>query len=235
MKLTPFLLGLLLSIPLGVVADPGAVTTAIPQMGSATDPSGNSQITGNAERLTIAMTGGDHALDIERNRMTAPRVLQEVSGDFTVQVKVSGTYPQGASTEVPGRRPFQGAGLLLWVDQRTYVRLERAQVNIERDGKAHRFLYPSWELRLEGKSLRMATGADGTLQEETTMLRLSRTGNKVVGAVSEDGATWRELDPLTVKLPEKVQVGVVAGHNTTNPFTATFENFTLQPQTAETK
>jgi hypothetical protein len=49
----------------------------------------------------------------------------------------------------------------------------------------------------------------------------------VVGAISEDGKSWRELDPLTVKLPQTVQIGVSASHNTTSPFEAKFEGFTV--------
>lgn len=198
-------------------------------VGTVMDPAGDCRVAGNAERLVIAIPGSDHALATEQNRMNAPRVLQEVSGDFSVEVTVSGTYPKNAGTVVPERLPFQGAGLLLWVDARTYIRLERAQVRAEVEGSSEYAFYPSWELRVEGKPLRMGGGSDPGLTASPTTLRLTRTGNKVTAAISDDGVTWRELDPLIVNLPEKVQIGVVAGHNTTAPFETTFEKYHFTP------
>lgn len=215
---------------------PGSVASLqIAGIGSITDPSGDCRFEGNSERLTIDIPGSDHALDTEQNRMNAPRVLQEVTGDFSAEVTVSGNYPENTVTIVPGRRPFQGAGLLLWVDSGTYIRLERAQVGINVDGSLRHVFYPSWELRLEGKTLRWGNGADGILTSPKTTFRITRIGNRVSGAVSEDGATWRELDPLTVKLPEKVLIGVVAGHDTTTAFQATLEKFTVKPVGSESK
>jgi regulation of enolase protein 1 (concanavalin A-like superfamily) len=232
MKLIPLSLSLLLLTQLISTADPavekpGGDVKTIPGLGSITDPNGDCQITGDSTRLAISIPGSDHALVTEQKRMNAPRVLQEVSGDFSAQVKISGNYPENASTIVPGRIPFQGAGLLLWADSDTYVRLEKAQLKVDQAGQIHHFTYPSWELRFAGKPLRMG-GTSGKPYESAEMtLRITRKGNTVTGAVSEDGTTWQELDPLTVKLPEKVQVGVIAGHNTTSPIEAKFENFSV--------
>ena len=93
--------------------------------------------------------------------------LLDSSGDFTAEVTVSGTYPENAETVVANRRPWQGAGLLLWVDSRTYVRLERAHLEVTQDGSTARVDYPSWEIRLEGKWLRAGSGRDGTLASPT--------------------------------------------------------------------
>ncbi len=216
--------GVLFVAPPALFADP-AKATQIAGLGAVIDPSSDCKIEGNAQLLTIAIPGSDHALAAEQDRMNAPRILQEISGDFSAEVKVWGTYPTEISTVVPGRVPFQGAGLLLWVDSGTYIRLERAQIRI---GEEHG-VYPSWELRLAGKPLRMGTSGEGALSGTSATVRIIRTGNKVTGAVSEDGKEWTQLDPLIVKLPEKVQIGVVAGHNTMTPFEATFEKFTLTP------
>lgn len=199
----------------------------VPGVGSVTDPVGDSKISGDATGLTITVPAGDHTLDKERSNMTAPRILQTVSGDFTAQVTISGDYPQNASTEIGGRRPFQGAGLLLMASPETYIRLERAQVKLTEDGKVEHFSYPSWELRFEGKQLRWGNSGDGTFSTPSTTLRLTRAGSKVTAAISENGTEFRELDPLTIKLPETVQIGVAAGHNTTTPFEAEFEKYTL--------
>jgi hypothetical protein len=233
MKTIPLLLCSLFLTPYFASAE-SAASTNIPGLGSVTDPVGDCKIEGDAKLLTIAIPAGDHALVIEQNRMTAPRVLQSVSGDFTAQVTVSGTYPDNATTIVPGRRAFQGAGLLLWVGPDTYIRLERGHLKIEGQGTVQHFDYPSWELRFAGKPLRMGSGNEGAFTSAEAYLRLTRTGNKVTASISDDGTTWRDLDPVTVKLPETVQIGLVAGHNTTGPIKAKFNNFKLTP-VAESK
>jgi regulation of enolase protein 1 (concanavalin A-like superfamily) len=166
--------------------------------------------------------------------MSAPRVLREITGDFVAEVTVSGDFPQNASTTIKGRFPFHGAGLLLWVDSGTYIRLDRAQANITWEGKQEHFLYPAWEVRFAGKALRLGSNVDGTLSAKSTKLRLTRSGTKLTAALSEDGTTWRELDPINIPLPEKLQIGVSASHNTEGPFEAEFENFKVtllaQPQ-----
>ena len=211
-------------------AKPSAESTkVIPGLGTVTDPNSDCQITGDATRLTISIPGSDHALVTEQKRMTAPRILQEVSGDFTAQVKISANYPKDTATIVPGRLPFQGAGLLLWADSDTYIRFENAQLKFERGGQTHHQIYQSWELRFAGKPLRMGGSMDKIVDSADMTLRITRKGNTVTGAVSEDGTTWHELDPLTVKLPENVHIGLVAGHNTTSPIEARFENFVLTP------
>lgn len=228
MKLTPLALGLFVLTSAISAADPAASAT-IPGVGSVINPSGDSKITGDASSLTIAIPAGDHTLDRERSNMTAPRVLQEVSGDFTAEVTISGDYPQNTTTEVSGRRPFQGAGILMMASPETYIRLERAQVKITDENNIQHFTYPSWEVRYEGKQLRWGSGNDGALTSPASKLRLTRTGNKFVAAISEDGTTWRELDPIIIKAPETVQIGMAASHNTTTPFVAGFANYVLTP------
>lgn len=209
------------------VEKPSGGAKTVPGVGYVTDPAGDSKISGDATGLTIGIPAGDHTLDKERSNMTAPRVLQTVSGDFTAQVTIYGDYPQNASTEVGGRRPFQGAGLLLMASPETYIRLERAQVKLTQDQNVEHLSYPSWELRFEGKQLRWGNSGDGTFSAPATTLRLTRSGNKVTAAVSDNGTDFRELDPFMVKLPETVQIGVAASHNTTTPFEAEFEKYTL--------
>ena len=58
---------------------------------------------------TITIPGKDHSLAVERGQMNAPRVLQEVEGDFIVQVKVSADFPKQTKSVVEGRRPFHSA------------------------------------------------------------------------------------------------------------------------------
>ena len=210
-------------------ADPANDAHAtISGLGAIIDPSGDCRITGGAAHATIAVPAGQHVLDVEEKNLTAPRVLREVTGDFTAEVTISAPSIGDAVTQSPDHRPFQSAGLLLWASAETYVRLERAQINVAHDGQTDHAMYPSWEMRLEGRPLRMG-GGGAELTGASAKLRITRTGNKVDGAVSEDGTTWQALDPLILKLPEKVQIGLIAVNNTTSAFEATCENFVCKP------
>src|SRR5256885_16281855 len=73
--------------------------------GKALDPDGDCKFIVQKGRLTIGLPGTDHSLSCERGQMNSPRVLQEIEGDFIVQVKVSGTFPTGATSVVPSRLP----------------------------------------------------------------------------------------------------------------------------------
>jgi RNA polymerase sigma factor (sigma-70 family) len=91
--------------------------------GHVIDPDGDCNFTVESNRLTnrlkIGVPGTDHGLGVERGQMNAPRVLQEIEGDFIIQVRVSGDFPKGAKSVVEGRRPFFGAGILVYVSDKT--------------------------------------------------------------------------------------------------------------------
>ena len=205
--------------------------TTIRGVGTTVNPAGDCAFKGDAKRLTIDIPGNDHALMTEQNRMTAPRVLQEVTGDFTTEVKVSGSYSEGGGTVVPGRRPFQGAGLLVWVDASMYIRLERAQVDA---GEGQKTVYASFEARVGGKPLPIGASSGAVLHADATHLRLTRKGNEITASLSEDGVNWLSSSPLKIELPATLQVGLVAGHNKTVEFEADFEDFSVK-KTADGK
>jgi regulation of enolase protein 1 (concanavalin A-like superfamily) len=188
--------------------------------GRAIDPDGDCTIRPGTGRLTITVPGTAHDLSAELGQVNAPRVMQDVSGDFTVWVKVVGTLRPAPAGTIPGRLPFHGAGLLLWQDRNTYVRLERAAVN--RDGIIQP--YGMLELRLNG-----AIGSSLTMPiaDADTHLRLERRGNTLLGAVSQDGVAWNPFDPMTVALPPAVQVGVDAVNSSAQPLKVQFEEFKL--------
>lgn len=190
--------------------------------GKALDPDGDCKFIVEKGRLTIGLPGTDHSLSCERGQMNSPRVLQEIEGDFIVQVKVSGTFPTGASSIVPNRRPFHGAGLLLWQDEKNYIRLERA----ETISQGKNMSYASFEDRKEGTWGRRGDASGLPLTDiASTYLRLERRGGTVHGAVSADGVQWSSLEPITVELPKKVSIGINAGTNTSSPFEPVFEEF----------
>ncbi len=89
--------------------------------GRAVDPDGDCAITTTDGGVAIKVPGTAHDFAAELERQNAPRVLSEVKGDFIAEVKVSGAFRPGATSSIPGRRPYHGAGLLVINGKENYI------------------------------------------------------------------------------------------------------------------
>ena len=193
----------------------------LPGWGQTFNPDGDCTIALEENGLTIRLPGTPHDLTAELGRVNAPRVLQEVEGDFVAQVKVCGTLRPTAPASVPGHIPYQAGGLLLWADNRNYVRLERAA--LQRDGAVRPVA--AFELRWKGE---LAGARSSEVPDRDTYLRLERRGSQLLGAVGTDGRQWTPLEPLEAELPAKVRVGVAAVNAARQPLSIRFEEFQVR-------
>jgi RNA polymerase sigma factor (sigma-70 family) len=191
--------------------------------GTVIDPDGDCTLTFADKSLIVKVPGSDHVFMPERGRTNAPRVLEEVEGDFTVQVKVSGDFPTDVRTAARGRRPYQDGGLFLWLDAKNNFKLARAQIFV--DGKPHPYL--NGESRFLGALSSMGADPPELRGAPAVYLRLRRRGNTFEAGYSPNGRDWvsHELPPGPV--PKKLMVGVIAQHNTYTPLTVKFEEFNL--------
>ena len=136
-------------------------------------------------RGEIQATNGRDLWDIN---LSAPRLLQPVSGAFAVQ-----TICALASEE----RPSIG-GILLWRDKENYLRVDRGT-----RGKHE----VSFQGCLENKDVIIGRGH---LPSERIFLRLERREGRVNGLCSADGKEWFTMGYAT--FPEKgpLEVGLHA-------------------------
>jgi regulation of enolase protein 1 (concanavalin A-like superfamily) len=188
-----------------------------------TDPDKDCTFKKEKGGLTITVPGKDHDLAIERKLMNTPRLLRTVEGDFVAEVRVSGKFVPSDGSTTSERIPFVGAGLVLMADDNTYVRLERAAL---RRGEVQ--TYANWELRKDGVWQLRGRADIRPLKEKATYLRLERKGDKLLASVSEDGKEWSDLDPLELKLPAKLKLGVAAGTTSTEKFAPHYDRFRLR-------
>ena len=93
--------------------------------GETVDPDGDCQIREADGVLTVSIPSTCHDLNRRNGTLNAPRVLQEVEGDSRIQVKVSGKFIPGNESTASKSPPFNGAGILIWHDEKSYARLER--------------------------------------------------------------------------------------------------------------
>ncbi|MGL6073805.1 MAG: DUF1349 domain-containing protein [Fimbriiglobus sp.] len=197
--------------------------------GQVIDPDGDCKVTEDKGKLTIRVPGQHHDLN-PALASNAPRVLQEVEGDFIATVKVTGDFKPGEKSTQPAGPPFNGAGLLIWVDNKNYLRLERNIWWIPEVGK-HACFTPLLEYFEDGEQ--QNTNPGSTTQEffkgRSTHLRFERKGDKVLAAYSHDGKEWIAVkNGVTVDLPKKVQVGVAAINSSNKKFVVEFEEFKLR-------
>jgi regulation of enolase protein 1 (concanavalin A-like superfamily) len=188
------------------------------------DPDRDCKFIRDKDTLTIEVPGKDHDLAIERNLMNSPRLLRDVGGDFVAQVRVRGTFLPSQTSTSTERLPFVGAGLLLMASEQTYIRLERAALRRGDEVKT----YANWELREDGKWVLAGDATVQPLEDKPTYLRLERKGDKLLASVNHDGKEWKELNPLEVKLPSKLKLGVSGGGTSMDVFTPRFDQFQLK-------
>jgi uncharacterized protein (TIGR03067 family) len=207
---------------------PSLSTRSIPGWGNVIDPDGDCTLTFADEKLTVQLPGSDHAWMPEAHRTNAPRVLQEVTGPFDMQVKVTQHFAAGAKTIVAGRNPYQDAGLLVWMDDGNNLKLAAAQIS--RDGRTARYF--NLEFRHDGQTgeIPLPREATSLLHAAAYYLRLQIHNDKTTASVSGDGEKWFSTSLPGSGIPQKVQAGLIAENNTTSPMSIVFENFSVKPQ-----
>lgn len=181
-----------------------------------TPPAGGASagVAGGALRLTA-----DPGADLYPNtNMNAPRVLRWVEGDFLIETRVA--FEPTAY--------FHGAGLLIWQDEHTFVRLERSY-----------YKQPGLTFaRTEAGEYQNLPGADAVATSSPRVdLRLRREGSRVTAFwrdaapaadASATDAAWRPLGGADVSLGPRVAVGVaLIVEHAPGRKSADFEHFTV--------
>lgn len=188
------------------------------------DPDKDCKFIRDKGTLTIEVPGKNHGLAVEIGLTNAPRLLREVEGDFVAEVRVEGVFQPTQKSSNRKRGSFVGAGLLLMKNEKTYIRLERAALNVRGEVKS----YTNWELRENGNWLLAGDTSVQPLEDKATYLRLERRGDKLSAFVSQDGKEWKELNPLEVKLPVKLKLGVSLSSSSSDKFAPQFDRFRLR-------
>jgi regulation of enolase protein 1 (concanavalin A-like superfamily) len=200
--------------------------------GETVDPAGDCEFEVKEGRLRITVPGSEkpHDLSPELESGTAPRVLRPVKGDFVLQVKVGGEFEPGDNSTQQGRTPYNGAGLVVFADEKNFVRLERAALQ----GAGQSVAYPNFEIRVDGRLEGIGVAGGVAVDRAKPMwLKLERHGDEIRGAISQDGGEhWQEGAPkkLTAKAWAQegaIKAGVAAISTATKPFTAVYSDLSV--------
>jgi regulation of enolase protein 1 (concanavalin A-like superfamily) len=209
--------------PLGVlllvgVAAAQEAKTETNDWGKLIDPDRDCKLTAADNTLTITIPNTCHDLTYQGDdsKRNAPRVLRPATGDFKLEVKVAKFPLPKPDTSSNGKHSFVSAGLLVWQDDKNFVRAERASaagppfvwVEVFQDGQtADSKMHP--------------------LSDKDTWLRVTRSKDKLTFEASEDGKTWTDVHETEVKLPVAVKAGGLAINTTTSEFAPKLVDLTL--------
>jgi regulation of enolase protein 1 (concanavalin A-like superfamily) len=200
----------------------------INKWGTLVDPEQDSALRLEDGKLHIKVPPKARVLTAEIGVTNAPRVVREVDGDFHAEVKVTGPIPGDARSVLDGRWPYYAAGLLVWDDERNFLRLDRAKMYHVGQGEWR--CHANWQLRHNGLLTRPGGAVDGLLdQQKPSFFRLRRTANSFAASYSQDGKTWKELPPIDVAFSKKLKVGVSAIQNTPAGYEAIFQDLKIIP------
>ena len=151
--------------------------------GTVIDPDGDCQCKEEQGKVTIIIPKTWHDLTYtdQYTKLNAPRILQDAQGDFTLEVKVN-VFELPNRTSSGGAHSFESCGLLIWQDDRNYIRMDRAAVGDPPFVWVERFQ--------DGKSV---SQSGGELTNKDTYLRATRKADTFTFESSVDGQDWVEV------------------------------------------
>jgi len=141
---------------------------------------------------------------------TAPRYLKALSGDLEIETKAI-VHPV---------LNHQGAGLLVWVNEKDYIRFERAT----RDGISGIEIL----VRHGDELTPLVTTAAIPTDAGETWLRIRRDGNDLTFLWrNSDKTTWREAGRYSADYPPSILTGLIAT-NTADDLDVSFSYIRLE-------
>jgi S1-C subfamily serine protease/regulation of enolase protein 1 (concanavalin A-like superfamily) len=195
--------------------------TELKGWGLAIDPDNDCKFTPNGKSLSIQVPGKLHDLFFDGGPTNAPRVMQDVEGDFVATVKVGGEFKLGPKSTNPQTAPYLGAGLLVFSNSDNMIRCERCMF-----GSGARL---TTGLLFEEREGGYQAGSHSSFFKlDECYVRLERKGSTIYGGSSTDGKTWKDLKPIDTVYPKKVKIGLHVISTSNQPFTAKFEDFTVK-------
>jgi regulation of enolase protein 1 (concanavalin A-like superfamily) len=187
--------------------------------GDSIDPRGDCVFIEGPDRFTIQVPPGVYQLfPGQDGNFDAPRLVQNVDGDFSLVVKVEPFELQGESPEGRKKSAYQGAGLVVWHDSNNWIRTlwsQRPPVGANPFEHTH--------VQEGGITLRDAIR---DLKPGQQYLNLERNGKTFRVRWGTDGKTWDPFVALpAVDFPQKLRVGLLAVNESTAGFAPQFEAY----------
>jgi len=178
---------------------------------------------------TIDIPGGIPMVNAPQFKLfNPPCALVQVDGDFLATVKVTNEFdPGGEVVSLPGGKKlpftFQGAGLLIWQDEKNFVRIERCKGSDGEIGLIHRVLV---EVYKGGREI--GVHYTKALPEQPMVLGAKRKGSTVQLLFADAPDSMHVFQELALDFAKEVFVGISASNLSKLPLQAKFEGFSVK-------
>jgi regulation of enolase protein 1 (concanavalin A-like superfamily) len=195
--------------------------------GGFADPAGDCKVRAKKGKVIITVPGKEHNLNPtpQYDNVLGPRLLQPVAGDFQIQVKVLPfPRPQAGTATGKDKNSYVGAGLLVWQDEKTFLRCLRAALGERGDVYVHVEAFQKGK-RLIGRYF--VTIKTRVIPDQAVYLRVQRQGKQLTAWHSLDGKQWTLNARFDFTLPEKLQAGVAAVNAINKEFAPEYEELKL--------
>jgi regulation of enolase protein 1 (concanavalin A-like superfamily) len=190
--------------------------------GASEDPAGGASLA--LQGTTLVITAPDAYVDnYPPGKVNAPRVLQEVVGDFTAEVKVTHLDPSKPNSVLASLGSFPTAYhagiLLVRLNDKNFIRFEKGSKN------TNGLHATTCELQVWENGQRLLYAPED-IEDVAVSLRLERRGELLLSSFSKDeGKTWKRLPEHKLdKLKGAVKVGVSVTNNTEPGCTVKFQD-----------
>ena len=200
------------------------VQRASPGWGTVVDPVGGSVVKLTDETLVLFAPRA-YVDNYPHGKVNAPRVSQQIEGDFTIEVDVvhvDRAMPNSVLPTLKTPTPYHAASLLIRRDDANFVRFERIDMCL--DGRhVTRCDLQIWE---HGNRTVLISTDVG---DKRTRLQIARRGNLILAAHSQnDGETWTRCPQQVFHdMPNPVEVGVSLTSNTDPQCKVAFQGFVV--------
>lgn len=196
----------------------------IPGWGEFVDPAGDCKALLKDGKLSITVPGTQHNLNPLPgwDNLLAPRVMQEVDGDFKIQVKMLPCEMPKPDTSSNKEKPasYVASGIVLWQDGKNFSRVLRA-ANGDRN---------EYFIHIENFSGgKIVSSGSVKLQDAPIHFRVERAQGKISFYRNVDGKKYLVMRPngQDLVLADKIKIGVAVVNSTTKEITHQFEELQI--------
>jgi len=195
-------------------------TEKFPGWGEFVDPAKDCKATAKDGKLSITVPGTPHNLNPLPgwDNLLAPRVLQDVEGDFKIQVKMLPCEMPKPRTSNNKEKPdsYVASGIVLWQDGNHFSRVFRAANGDREEFFIHIENFSGGKITSKG-SLK--------LEDKAIHFRVECKKGKLSYYRSVDGKNYLVMRPNgpDLVLADKIKAGVAVVNSTTKQITHHFE------------
>lgn len=152
--------------------------------------------------------------DLFGSNQSAPRILKTISGDFEIETKI----------KFDPKSDYQGAGILIWNNERNFLRFERGFGGVDGGGSGVRL-----DKSVDGNYLAISGTEQNPTENPEVELKVMRKGKEFIAFLRENiDGEWKEIGLFKSDFPESVQVGII-GVSTTGEIIAEFKYIRIAP------